>query len=70
MYMGILGELNHMVKEGQIDQINEYLNDELIPNHDTHSHISAYIGINNPRTAGAYRRKNCHNMEISLASSR
>ena len=35
MYMGILGELNQMVKAGQIDQVNEYLNDEFIPNHDT-----------------------------------
>ena len=70
MYMGILGELNQMVKAGQIDQVNEYLNDELTPNHDTHSHISAHIGMNNPRTAGAYRRETHHNMEMSIASSR
>lgn len=70
MYMGILGELNYMVKEGQIDQIAEYLHDDLIPNHDIQNHISTYIGINNPRAAGAYRRQNHHNMEIAIASSR
>ena len=70
MYMGILGELNQMVKAGQIDQVNEYLNDEFIPNHDTHSHLSAYIGVNDPRVAGAYSRETHHNMEVSIASSR
>lgn len=70
MYMGILGELNQMVKAGQVDQVNEYLNDELTPNHSIHNHISAHIGMNNPRTAGAYRRELHHNMEVSIASSR
>ncbi|MDO4286195.1 MAG: hypothetical protein Q4C40_00555 [Eubacteriales bacterium] len=68
--MGILGELNQMAKAGQVDQLQDYLNDELTPNHEPKSHIAAYIGINDPRVAGAYRRSVRHNMEISIASHR
>lgn len=68
--MGILGELNQMVKTGQVDQLHEYLSDEITSNHDNLGHISAYIGMNDPRVAGAYRRTVHHNMEISIASYR
>ncbi|MCD8355262.1 MAG: hypothetical protein LUE11_01630 [Clostridia bacterium] len=68
--MGILGELNLMVKTGQVDQLHEYLIDEVLSDYDNLGHISAYIGMNDPRVAGAYRRKVHHNTEISIASYR
>ncbi|MDO4173375.1 MAG: hypothetical protein Q4D42_01305 [Eubacteriales bacterium] len=67
--MGILGELNQMAKTGQVDQLHYYLNDALAPNHEPKGHIAAYIGMNDPRIAGAYRRASHHDMEISIASS-
>lgn len=68
--MGILGELNQMAKAGRIEQLHAYLNNENIFCDRDFTDISACIGFNDARTAGAYRRLMHHNAEISIASYR
>lgn len=68
--MGILGELNQMAKAGQIEQFHAYLSDEINSICEDHGNIRTYIGLNDPRIAGAQRRLMHHNEEISIASFR
>lgn len=68
--MGILGELNKMAKTKQIDELHAFLGNELISTCTDCDSFSAYIGMNNPRSAGAFRRQMHHNAEIFLASIR
>lgn len=68
--MGILGEFNKMAKTKQIDQLHAFLGDELISSCADCNSLSAYIGMNNPRSAGAFRRQMHHNTEIFFASTR
>lgn len=68
--MGILGELNQMAKAKRVDQLHMLLSDEIFSGSTGCDDIAAYIGINNPRIAGVYRRQMHHNTEISIASYR
>lgn len=67
--MGILGELNQMVKAGSMEQLHTYLtNENNLSRKDAGT--PANIDLNDPRTAGTYRRSMHHNAEISIASHR
>ena len=68
--MGILGELNNMAKTKQINELHAYLGNELNSNCTDCDSLAAYIGMNNPRSAGAFRRQMHHNAEIFFASTR
>ncbi len=67
--MGILGELNQMAKARSIEQIHTYLTNENTLSHNEFGMLTN-LDLNDPRTAGAYRRSMHHNTEISIASSR
>ncbi|MDY4483271.1 MAG: hypothetical protein SPE16_04825 [Butyricicoccus porcorum] len=67
--MGILGELNQMVKAGSMEQFHTYLTNESNLSR-TDAGTSANIDLNDSRTAGAHRRSMHHDAEISIASHR
>ncbi len=68
--MGILSELSQVAKAGRIEQLNAYLSEEMNSTHEGSSRYLHYLCSETPRTIGAQRRSQNHNMEISFASFR
>lgn len=67
--MGILGELNQIAKAGSMEKLLTYLTTQNCLFYKNTGSFSS-IDLNDPRTAGAYRRSMHHNAEISIASYR
>lgn len=68
--MGILGDLSQLAKAGRLEQLNEYLSEEMDSSRENSYDMLSDLSSESSRTASAHRRSTHHSKEISFASFR